>query len=204
MDTAQFSAFFIFALSSSLTPGPNNVMMMMSGSLFGFKATVPHMLGVIIGFAVLLVSAVFGLSVILEQLPWLTLAIRILGTVWLGWLGLSFILSAARESGAEDQVKTAVRPLRFYEAALFQWANPKALIVATSCAGAFLTLAPTASERAAFMVAGFVLAGLPSTITWTLAGSALSVLMTTGQHAKYVQIALGVLMLLTAASLLAL
>lgn len=202
MDTAQFSAFFIFALSASITPGPNNVMMMMSGSLFGFRATVPHMLGVAIGFAVLLVCAVFGLSLVLEQFPWLTLAIRVIGTLWLGWLGLTFILGAARQSAAEADKKAAARPLRFYEAALFQWANPKALIVATSCAGAFITLAPTAGERAALMAAGFMPAALMSTVTWTLAGSALSMLMTTGKHAQYVQIALGVLILMTAASLM--
>jgi len=205
MDIEQAIAMFVFAFTASITPGPNNLMLMMSGNLFGWRASVPHILGIVIGVAVLVVCAVYGLTALLKQAPWLTLAVRLVGTGWLMWLGVRFLWSAFKRSDdANRQQGRAARPLKFYEAALFQWANPKAVLIATSAAGAFITLAPTAFERAVLLSLGFCISALISTHVWTLAGSALATLMQSGNSAKYVQGAMGVLMILTAASLLVL
>lgn len=206
MDTAQLIAFMLYAVTATVTPGPNNFMLMMSGNLFGWRATLPHMVGVIAGFSFMLVCAVYGLTALLQEMPWLTWGVRIVGTAWLAWLGVKFILAALRPAADNDaqapSSKTAARPLRIYEAMVFQWANPKSLVVATSCASAFITLAPTPLERSIIIAGGFALAGLISTSTWTLAGSAISALLSTSQHAKTAQISMGVLMVLTALSLL--
>lgn len=202
MDPQQFSALMVFALTACITPGPNNLMLMMSGNLFGWRASLPHIAGIILGFAVVLVCAVFGLTLLLERVPWLTWSVRLLGTAWLGWLGLKFIWGARRGGAKDANSKRAARPLRFYEAALFQWANPKSLIVSTSAASAFITLAATPLERAALIAGGFSIAGLVSTHLWTLSGSGLSVLLSTGKYAQVVQIAMGFLLVLTALSLL--
>lgn len=204
MDPQHVSALMIFALTACVTPGPNNLMLMMSGNLFGWRASLPHIAGIIIGFAFMVVCAVYGLTLLLERLPWLTWGVRLVGTAWLGWLGLKFIIAAqqATQSDAPEARNGAARPLRFYEAVLFQWANPKSLIVATSATSAFLHVASAPLERAIIIAGGFSLAGLVSTHLWTLSGSALSVLLSTGKHAYMMQIAMGILLLLTAASLL--
>ncbi|MEM6683814.1 MAG: LysE family translocator [Pseudomonadota bacterium] len=204
MDIEQVVAMMLFAMTSSVTPGPNNLMLMMSGNLFGWRATLPHIFGIVVGCAIMLVCAVYGLTILLDTVPWLTWSVRILGTGWLCWLGAGFLLSGLRHRSGTHKTEplASPRPLKFYEAALFQWANPKALVVLTSAAGAFVTLAPTPLERAIVLTSGFSICALLSTHIWTLAGSGLSKLMQTGSTAQGVQIAMGLLMMLTAASLL--
>lgn len=204
MDTQQLSALMVFALTACVTPGPNNLMLMMSGNLFGWRASLPHIAGIITGFAIVLVCAVYGLTLLLDRLPWLTWSVRLVGTAWLGWLGVKFIIAAQQGplSDASKTQKKAARPLRFHEAVLFQWANPKSLIVATSATSAFLNIAAAPLDRAVIIAGGFSIAGLVSTHLWTLSGSALSVLLSTGKHAHLMQNAMGILLLLTAASLL--
>ena len=125
--------FLLFLLAGSITPGPNNMISTASGAAFGFACTVPQMLGVSLGYPLMVVALGFGLGEILRRAPWLHEAVRYAGAAFLLYLAWR-IAQAAGPERAE-----AKRPLTLVEAALFQWLNPKAWTFAISTIAAFTT-----------------------------------------------------------------
>lgn len=200
MDTTLYLAFAAFAFTASITPGPNNFMLMSSGALFGFRRTLPHIFGVFIGFNILMLAAIFGLAAVITQLPWLLIVVKIAGATWLAWLGLKFFIAAfVRETtGTSSENHNRSRPFHFYEAALFQWANPKALIMAVAAAGAYVGLSDSITVRALLICSTFMVAGVLSATTWTIAGSTLNRLMSSGRSARILNIIMGILLIGTA------
>jgi len=115
-----------FAVASSITPGPNNIMLMTSGTNFGFRRTVPHMLGVSLGFALMIVLVGLGLAELFARYP---VAHQILKWVSVAYLlYLAWKIATARPPGEGGAVKGT--PMTFVQAALFQWVNPKAWTMA--------------------------------------------------------------------------
>jgi threonine/homoserine/homoserine lactone efflux protein len=125
--------FVLFAIVGSLTPGPNNMISTASGAAFGFIRTLPQMLGVSIGFPLMLIALGLGLGEIFRQLPWLHETLRYAGAAFLLYLAWRIAVAAGVEE-AEAQ-----RPLTFIEAAIFQWLNPKAWTLALGALTAFTT-----------------------------------------------------------------
>lgn len=204
MDTALFASLIGFALVSSFSPGPNNLLLMSSAALFGWRRTMPHMTGVLVGFAILMTTAVSGLGAAVLQWPWLLIIVRILGAGWLAWMSLRFIRVAIRRPTDLDSSKIAPigRPFRFYEAVLFQWINPKALILAISSAGAFMAIADSTYLRTVIVVGVFFVVGVFSLSSWTFAGSALNRLLASGRSASWMNLGMGLLILATAIHIL--
>jgi len=126
MDSTIFFAFFAVAIPAFFTPGPNNLMLMASGAKFGFRRTLPHGLGVSIGFAVMTLVVGLGLGEIFELLPWLKLVFKILAAINLLYLAWTLLGLKISGEGAGE------RPLTFLEGAAFQWINPKAWAMAVS------------------------------------------------------------------------
>ena len=187
-----------FAFISSITPGPNNLLLMSSGALFGWRKTLPHLAGVLLGFAVLMSCAVFGLGAAVSQWPWSLLLVKILGASWLAWMSLKF-LRAGIGGPAGDMDKAPIsRPFRLYEAALFQWINPKALVATISSAGAFIAIADSPAARAIIIVGVFFGAGAVSCTSWMMAGDSLKRLMSSGGAANWINLGMGLMILLTA------
>jgi threonine/homoserine/homoserine lactone efflux protein len=123
-------ALLLFALVSSGTPGPNNIMLMTSGLNFGVRRTLPHFLGVDLGFAVMTVLVGLGLAGIFIRAPVLLVVLKWIGAAYLVWLAWKIARSGPLKSG-----EAGARPLTFLQAAAFQWINPKAWIMAiTACA----------------------------------------------------------------------
>lgn len=203
MNVEIFTAFLVFISTAVFTPGPNNMMLMTSGSLFGWRATLPHILGVQLGFASLFVAVIFGIDFVLQQLPWLLTILRALGAVWLIWFGWQFIKFAlsASKSQTENEAQTKLRPLRFYEAFFFQWINPKGLLMATSSAGAFILLAPSATARALIMGISCVLIGTIASFVWTVAGSQLAGYFGSSNKARWIEGVMGGLFVMMAVTL---
>jgi len=115
-----------FAVASSITPGPNNIMLMTSGTNFGFRRTVPHMLGVSLGFALMIVLVGLGLAQLFARYP---VAHEILKWVSVAYLlYLAWKIATARPPSEGAAAKGA--PMTFVQAALFQWVNPKAWTMA--------------------------------------------------------------------------
>jgi len=125
--------FILFSFVGAITPGPNNMISTASGAAFGFARTLPQMLGVSIGFPLMIVAFGFGLGEVLRRAPWLHEALRYVGAAFLLYLAWR-IASAAGPERAE-----AKRPLTLFEAALFQWLNPKAWTLAIGTIAAFTT-----------------------------------------------------------------
>lgn len=153
-----------FAFVSSITPGPNNLMLMASGANFGFRRTIPHMLGVGIGFTVMIVLVGVGLMQVFDLYPVTHTALTIFSVLYLVWLAWKIANAAPPDAGGE----AAGTPITFWQAALFQWVNPKAWTMALT---AITVYAPDRSFTAVLLVAlVFGIINLPSVSSWTLLG----------------------------------
>ena len=205
MDTTLYLALVLFAFSSAFTPGPNNFMLMSSGALFGFKRTIPHITGVAIGFNIVLLCALLGMDAVIDQFPWLLMIVKTAGAAWLAWMGLKFFNAAFAKPETktkELQTEKRSRPFRFYEAVLFQWINPKAIIMAIAAVGAYVGVAEDIWVRVALICGTFLFVGFASAGTWTIAGNALNRLMSKGRSATILNVFMGLLLLATAVMIL--
>jgi len=193
-ETLLFSL-ITFAFLTTITPGPNNLMVMSSVMLFGVKRTLPHMFGIQFGFSILMVAAVLGLGELLVYFPRAHLFVQWAGAVWLCWLGLSFLKEAFRQHISQGNMtpKKGSRPFHFFEAALFQWANPKALILVLSSAGLYIDIADDIFVRTIVMVLVFVIIGLPCSFTWMMLGRTLNRWLGEASHGRVVNIIMSLL-----------
>jgi threonine/homoserine/homoserine lactone efflux protein len=193
-----------FAFISAITPGPNNILLMSSGALFGWQRSLPHLSGILLGFAILMSSAVYGLGSVVAQWPWLVTIVRVLGAAWLTWMSVRYFLAGLRgpEATAQSRPAPISRPFRFHEGVLFQWVNPKALILVISAAGAYIAIAESIVQRMLIIVGIFFVAGLVSCSIWMIAGDALNRYLSSGESARYVNLGMGILILLTALHIL--
>lgn len=166
------TAFVVFALASLFTPGPNNLMLMTSGVNFGFTRTVPHALGVALGFGFLVLVVGIGLGTLFVAVPAFYAVLKFAGAAYLLYLAWLIARSGPADAGAAEG-----RPLTFLQAAAFQWVNPKALVMAI---GAISTYAAMAAFPAnvAVMVTIFVGLGVLSSATWILFGTSLRQIVT--------------------------
>jgi threonine/homoserine/homoserine lactone efflux protein len=187
-----FAALLLFAFVTSITPGPNNLMLMASGVNFGFARTVPHMLGIGAGFLSLLLGVGFGLGAVLAAWPPLHMALKAAGGVYL--LYLAWRIAMARTmapAGASDaQGEGRARPMSFLEAAAFQWVNPKAWVMAVTA------MAVYASPQSPFVsvvvvAAAFALVNLPCVSSWAGFGVALRGFLADPARLKWFNIAMG-------------
>ena len=121
-----------FALAATITPGPNNVMVMASGMNFCYWRTMPHMLGISVGFPLMLVAVGAGLGAVLQSHPDVQRALTYVGKAYLLWLAWKIAVAAAPVAGA-----SAARPFGFFQAAAFQWVNPKAWMMSLGAVAAF-------------------------------------------------------------------
>ena len=120
MSLDLFVSLFIFALIASITPGPNNVMLLASGVNHGVVRSMPHFFGIMFGFPLMLVLIGLGFGTVFERFPQLHSIIKLLGILYLLYLAWR-IAHASRAKSDEE----STRPLTFMEAALFQWLNAK-------------------------------------------------------------------------------
>ena len=168
MTTELLLAFIAFAFVTSVTPGPNNMMLLASGVNFGLRRSLPHMFGISLGFMLLVASVGLGLGQLFEQVPLLYSVLRYLGAAYLLYLAWKIANSGAPDS----QNNAAGKPFSFLQAAAFQWVNPKAWIMAI---GAITTYTPQENfvVNVLLIAALFALVNCPSVGLWTVAGSLL-------------------------------
>ncbi|MEM6973709.1 MAG: LysE family translocator [Pseudomonadota bacterium] len=182
-----------YAFAATWTPGPNNMMLASSGATFGWQATLPHAMGVALGFPLMFFLISLGLGQAFETLPAFRMGLAWLGCavmLWLAWR----IASAAPTTTRRAEGRT---PLSFIGAAAFQWVNPKAWVMCLSVSAAFVTgQAPMA--EAAIGATVFVAAGLSSSQGWTLFGTGIARVMGDGIGIRVFNIAMGTLLGLSA------
>ncbi|WP_278922852.1 MULTISPECIES: LysE family translocator [Pseudophaeobacter] len=166
-----FLALALFAFVSSITPGPNNLMLMASGANFGFRRTIPHMLGVALGFVFMVVLVGAGLVQIFDAIPLTYTLLKICSVVYL--LYLAWKIANAGPAQASGATGT---PMTFLQAAAFQWVNPKAWAMALTAITAYT---PDQTLWAIFLVgAVFGAINLPSVGSWTILGQQMARFLT--------------------------
>lgn len=165
------SALAVFAFVFSVTPGPNNLMLLASGTNYGFQATLPHMLGVNIGFMVMIFLVGIGIMRVMEVFPVLHIILKTLCVIYLLYLSWR-VATASPASEKMDQGTRITKPFTFIQAALFQWVNPKAWTLALAVVSTYVPpLQPLMGILLVVLVCGTV--NLPSILVWVVMGTQL-------------------------------
>ncbi|MFJ3045290.1 LysE family translocator [Herbaspirillum chlorophenolicum] len=166
----MFLPLMSFAFVSSITPGPNNIMLTSSGIWFGFQRSVPHMLGITFGFGVLLALCAFGIGALVIAVPGLTFILKLLGSAYLLYLAWQL-----RDMHVAGGAGAAARPMSFWGAAAFQFANPKAWVMAITGASAFMPMLHNRPVWLAILLYCFIFCAinLPCVSVWAGAGAVL-------------------------------
>ncbi len=175
-----------------VTPGPNNAMLTASGIKFGFKRTLPHLIGIPFGHTIQITLVCFGLGSVFQKYPNIQFYLKWICFFYLLYLGWKIIGSFSTND------KDSGRPLRLYEASLFQFINPKAWVVALTAATAFYP-----SQESFFIATSFVaitapIVCFPSICIWALFGASIKTLIKNSKTKKIVEYLLALLLVLTA------
>lgn len=180
------TATLIFA--TSVTPGPNNIMLMASGTNFGIRRTVPHWLGVSIGMVILICVAGFGAARILETHPMLQQAMRLVCGLYMLWLAWKIATAAASGNRHTD-----ARPLSFLQAAAFQWINPKVWAIVLTAISLHASDGQGARVVAVACIAGLV--NFPSVGLWVVAGTKLHALLQRPGYLRLFNVSMALLLI---------
>ena len=191
MSIEILTALAIFALVSSITPGPNNIMLMNSGANFGFKRTIPHALGVSIGFTVMVALVGIGIMQLFDAWPLSYQILKVLSVIYLLYLAGKIAMSDA----AAKSTKGKSKPFTFIQAAMFQWVNPKAWTMALTAISVY---APSKSLSAVLFVAiTFGLVNLPCISGWVALGEKMQIFLNNKQRLKIFNIVMASLLVLS-------
>jgi threonine/homoserine/homoserine lactone efflux protein len=163
---AWFASAAGFALAMSATPGPNNALVAASAANFGLRRSMPQVLGVSIGFPVMLVLVALGAAELLRGAPGLMAALRWVGAAWMLWLAWGIATAAPPAAGAAPG-----RPMTLLQAALFQWVNPKAWIIAAGAIAAYTGGSNGLLGEALTLAALFAVAAFGSLLGWAALGA---------------------------------
>lgn len=151
----------------SITPGPNNVMLTAAGANFGFRRTIPHMLGISAGCAVQLLAVCAGLGALFTKWPVLQTVLQWVGAAYLLWLGWKLLRSGEVAEGK------APEPITFLQAAAFQFVNPKAWVMSLSAVSLFLPRDVSVAAAITYLIGMMLVINLPCIGVWALFGSSL-------------------------------
>ena len=183
-----------FTLSTVMTPGPNNIMLLSSGLTFGYKRTIPHMFGVMFGFSFMVVLVGLGMGIIFKKFPFIFSTLKIIGILYLFWMAYKI---ANNDEGYEVDKENKSNPFTFLQAAAFQWVNPKAWIMAITSISVFVT----SNENSLFQVLTiafiYLLSGIISTNSWALGGVILKRIIKDKTSVKIFNITMAILLLLS-------
>ena len=130
-----------FAFVTSVTPGPNNMMLLHSGARFGFNRTIPHMIGIASGFCVMILLCCIGVATMVLGYPATDWVLKIVGSLYMLWLAIKLWKNGAVPADGnlpDAQNKNAAQPMTLMQAALFQYVNPKAWMMALTLPAVYL------------------------------------------------------------------
>lgn len=179
-----------YAFVTSITPGPNNMMLMASGANFGMRRSVPHMLGISIGHSVMVFLVGVGLAGLIHTVPAFSVGLKVASVVYMLWLAWKISQASAPVDG-----KVQGKPFTFLQAAAFQWVNPKAWGMAVTATSVY---APDATIRSYLMVAAvFAATNLPSISVWTYAGQGLRRFLTNAARLQIFNWTMAVMLVLS-------
>jgi threonine/homoserine/homoserine lactone efflux protein len=186
-----------FALATSITPGPNNVMVATAAANHGFRPTIPHILGIAVGFALMLALVGCGLAGIIIAYPTVHAVLRVTMAAWLCLLAWKIATASPPEA---DQPRRP--PLGFFGAALFQWVNPKAWVICVGAASEFVTSDQALLPQVALVAATFLLICLPCVGIWAAMGRGAAGMLRSPTRLRVFNVAMALLLVASVAPVL--
>ena len=177
-----------FCFSTSITPGPNVIMVTASGATYGFRPTLPHLLGISLGFPVMVLAIGLGLGAVFQTLPVLHDGLKVAGSAYLLYLAWRIATAARPKPGVPGG-----RPLTFLQAAAFQWVNPKAWVIAVGAVSAFSTLELSPLANATMIAVVFGAMAFPCSAVWAGFGTAIGRLLTSDRALRVFNLTMGAL-----------
>lgn len=180
----------LFAVSMSITPGPNNVMVTASGANFGYRRTIPHLLGIGLGYPAMVAAVGLGLGGVFVAIPAVHVVLRYVGSgviLWMAWR----VATAGGTNGSEEKPG---RPFTFLQAAGFQWVNPKGWVVAVGAISAFTTLEGNLLFEVGAISLTFAAINYPCASAWTFFGVGIGKLLKRGNRLRIFNVAMGLLL----------
>ncbi|MDT0595355.1 LysE family translocator [Glaciecola petra] len=178
MTTDLTLALMMFAFASSITPGPNNLMLMTSGVNYGFKQTLPHMFGVTFGFIFMAILVGLGITKLFEIFPITYTILTSLCVLYMFFL--AYKIATSKEIGTAHNL--SAKPMTFVQAVLFQWVNPKAWSMALTAISVY---APSNTIGAILLVAClFGAVNLPCITGWVVIGTKIKRLLQKPSHLR--------------------
>ena len=185
-----FLSILLFALSTSITPGPNNIMIMTSGLNHGVKNSIPHLLGICFGFPVMVILVGLGIGVFFEMFPLFHEIIKIFGVIYLLYLSWLIALSSPTSLDGESS-----KPFSFVQASLFQWVNPKAWVMAAGAVSAYTTLSTDVFIQVIYIALAFFVVSFPSVGVWLVFGAGLKKYLKSPKHQKVFNVSMALLLI---------
>jgi threonine/homoserine/homoserine lactone efflux protein len=182
-------AFVVFAAVMFFTPGPNNVMLLSSGLTYGFRRTLPHIAGIVIGMAFMISAVGVGLGTILVAYPVLQTILKYAGAAYLIYLAAVIAMSGSPKPGEAGR-----KPMSFWGAAVFQWINVKGWVMVIGSITAYAAIAAFPWNIVIQTLVTLVV-GVPTTVAWTLFGSALRPVLTSQTAVRAFNIVMAILLL---------
>jgi threonine/homoserine/homoserine lactone efflux protein len=161
-------ALSVFVFSTNITPGPNNIMLMSSGANYGVRRTILHLLGVVFGFALMLILVGLGGGVLFETFPVAYQLVKVFGIGYMSYLAFRIASAGQRQLGESTD-----RPMTFMQTVLFQWVNGKAWIMVTGAVATFTTASGNYLLQVLLIAATFITVGSPCNVAWVLCGRAM-------------------------------
>ncbi|MBC7000987.1 LysE family translocator [Photobacterium sp. BZF1] len=190
MEYQHLIALVTFAFVSTVTPGPNNIMLMTSGANVGFLRTIPHMMGIIFGFSFMVILVGIGLVGVFQSYPILHQILQVVSVMYL--LYLAFKIAKSKPAFSNT---TQYQPMTFFSAAGFQWVNPKGWTMAITTVSVYNT---TSDWRGIALISlVFAVVNIPSVSIWTFAGRQLQSLIQHPTKMKYFNIAMAALLVVS-------
>src|SRR6478672_6880267 len=190
MSHSLLIAFVIFAVVMFFTPGPNNIMLLSSGLTYGFRRTVPHIMGITVGFAFMVGAVGVGLGTVFIAYPVLQTILKYAGVAYLIYLAAVIAMSKPVDP---DQQKGR-GPMTFWGAAMFQWVNAKGWVMVIGTITAYAAIAAF-PWNIIIQTAISLVMGTLSTVAWALFGSALRPVLTSPRAVRAFNIVMAVLLL---------
>lgn len=188
----EYLAIILFAVATCVTPGPNNTMIMTSGLNYGIQRSMPHYLGIILGFPAMVVAVGLGLASLFEQYAVLHLLLKVAGASY-----LTFLAWKIASAPVSDLNVTEGKPFTFIQAAAFQWINPKAWVLAVGATATYTIVGSDYSLQVLIIAVIFLIFGAPCIMLWLWFGASLKQLLRKPESVKYFNYAMATLLMLS-------
>jgi threonine/homoserine/homoserine lactone efflux protein len=198
ISVTEFIAIVSFGLAAGMTPGPNNTLLMISGANWGFRATLPHIFGIVTGFPLMMFIVGLGLGRVFIAYPVLHTILKYACFAWILFLAWKTWNASRPDAGG----KKSAKPMGFFAAAAFQWVNPKAWIMAVGAMALFVPIGSNVFSGVLLVALGFFLVSIPSSVIWCLFGAAIARLLNSEKRARIFNAIMAILLVASVVPLL--